>query len=256
MAKLRERVKVWARVALGALVQFEDKRVPLERRLALDWRKRRAEYRRMLEETADIGEAASGLARALAEARVLAIQAERDLDTRLQAAAAAERRGELQEATRQQQAAAALADSLAQAVRNVQDVERLVDEALQNDERARRMVLDQAVRLAQLAGTDAQLVAVVQTNQMRAATLELQREARGSSSGEDFRGRALAAAEHLSDQLASREEITGGTWSSDRPATAAGAAQLARAKARLGLSAPASGEPPAGSPGGQDAERS
>lgn len=238
MAKLRDRLRVWARVALGNLVEFEEKRIPAERRLALDWRRRREEYRAMLEQAADVGEAASGIARALAEARVVAAQVAHDLDGHMQAEQQAAAGGDAAEAARHRRAAAGLADGLAQAERNVADLEALVNEALQNNERARRMVLEQAVELSQLAGTDAQLVALIQANQMRASTLSLQREVRELSADErgSFLGRALAAAQRMGDQLAAREEITGGTWSADRPATAAGEEQLERAKARLGLS--------------------
>jgi hypothetical protein len=160
----------------GIFVTRAENAVPLEERLKYDRQRKAETLKSQMDRAANIGALANEAVAELAEMRseVAALREEAKEHVRLAQIAAA--RGDTDEEEKQMALAAQRSDELAQAQAELAQLERDVNDALQNKEAAKQMVFDQADQLQRLARNDSRLVRQVQMTQMREQSLALTEE--------------------------------------------------------------------------------
>ena len=160
----------------GIFVTRAENAVPLDERLKYDRQRKAETLKSQMDRAANIGALANEAVAELAEMRseVSALRDEAKEHVRLAQIAAA--RGDADEEEKQMAMAAQRSDELAQAQAELAQLERDVNDALQNKEAAKQMVFDQADQLQRLARNDSRLVRQVQMTQMREQSLALTEE--------------------------------------------------------------------------------
>lgn len=160
----------------GIFVSKAEDRVPLEERLKYDRQKKAGTLKQQMDRAANIGALANEAVVELAEMRseVSALRDEAKEHVRLAQELAA--RGDSDGEEREMALAAQRSDELARAQAELAQLERDVNDALQNKEAAKQMVFDQADQLQHLARNDSRLVRQVQMTQMREQSLALTEE--------------------------------------------------------------------------------
>jgi hypothetical protein len=223
--------------------------VPLERRLAYDRQEKAGKFRKMMDAATDVGEAAVYMVEALAGARIVKANVRDETLGYLQAAKAAQAKGDKAAEEDALAAAAALADDLGEAEAEVAELIAMVDEGLRDKEVAKQLLLRQARELEKLARKDARLVARVRISEMKEQTLEL-KEAMLNLVPEDannMRTRAIEMSKRKKARVDARSEIVDALWQQkkrgeiarDMQTTARGAQILRGLQSEVGY-APAS----------------
>lgn len=206
------------RLFFSIFVEGIEESVPLERRLAYDRQERSAKLRQMMDKATDVGEAAEMMVQGLAETRIIVANIQDQVRAHLQAAKAAQVRGDSATEEDQRASAAALADDLAEAHHEVSELEQMVGEAMRDREESKQMVLRQARELERLSRRDSRLVARVRMTEMKAESLQL-REALLELVPEDadnFRQRALEGVRRREVRAKARSEIVDALWQQKR----------------------------------------
>ena len=160
----------------GIFVSRAEDAVPLEERLKYDRQKKAGTLKQQMDRAANIGALANEAVVEMAEMRseVTALRDEAKEHVHLAQEAAA--RGDSDGEEREMTLAAQRSDELANAQAELAQLERDVNDALQNKEAAKQMVFDQADQLQRLARNDSRLVRQVQMTQMREESLALTEE--------------------------------------------------------------------------------
>jgi len=236
-----KRIGFLIRTILGLLVENIEDTVPLERRLAQDRADKAEMFKQMMNRATDIGAAAEGMVRQLAEQRVVASNLEQEIAHHVRAAKTAAQRGDAQTEKVEMDAATALSNDLAEAQSDLQEMEASVNDALKDKDAARVMVLEQSRQLAQLAQHDSRLIARVRISQMRQQSTALKEAMLNLVPGDqsDIRARAAAQASKLADRTKSRSEIVDALWQQQKgkrvvTTTNAGAEILSRIQKEVG----------------------
>jgi len=234
--------------------------VPIERRLAYDRVKRAENVKRQMAAAEDVGAAAELMVQQLAESRIMAANVRHEAKAHLEAAAAAAKRGDAQTQAQEEARAAQLAEELASAESEVQDLERLMEEALADKKEAIGMVLEQARELEKLSRGDARLVARTRMTEMRRQQLELREQMMELVPGDsgNMRARVQERIQHDEAKYRARRDVVDALWEQKKrgtvsraATTAAGAAMLEQLKQEVGY-APAA-EAPAPAPSEEEA---
>ena len=246
---LFKRIADFFRMLMGIFVDRAEDSVPLERRLAYDRVKRAENLKKQMGAAEDVGAAAEMMVQQLAEARIVAANLRHEAKQHLQAAAAAAGKGDATPAEAEEARATSLAEELAQAEAEVGDLERVVEDALQDKKEAIHMILDQAKELEKLSRHDTRLVARARMTGMRRQQLELREQMMDLVPNDQSNIRARAQERLQTDEARyrSRKDVVDALWDQKRRTTtdrmlttsAAGAAKLEELKAELGFAPPA-----------------
>jgi hypothetical protein len=213
-----KRIRRFFSMILSFFVEGLEDSVPLERRLAYDRQEKAAKFKKMMDAATDIGEAAVYMVEALAEARIQQSNIREQTRGYIEAAKAAQARGDIAAEEDALAAAAALADDLAEAEAEVAELENMVEEGLRDKEEAKSMLLRQARHLEQLARKDTRLVARVRISEMKEESLKL-KEAMSDLVPEDadnMRARAVQMAKKKKARVDARSEIVDALWKQKR----------------------------------------
>ena len=226
------------------LVEGLEDSVPLERRLAYDRQEKAAKFRKMMDAATDVGEAAEYMVQGLAESRIIKANLIEETRGYLQSAKAAQTRGDLASEEDALAAAAALADDLVEAEVEVMELEAIVEEALQDKQDAKHMLLRQARELEKLSRKDARLVARVRISEMKEESLKLKEAMLNLVPGDadNMRARAIEMSKKKKARVNARTEIVNALWQQkkrgqiarDMQTTARGADILRAMQAEVG----------------------
>ena len=255
-----QRIAELVRMFFSFFLEGAEGRVPIERRLAYDRVKRAENVKRQMAAAEDVGAAAELMVQQLAESRIMAANVRHEAKAHLEAAAAAAKRGDAQTQAQEEARAAQLAEELASAESEVQDLERLMEEALADKKEAIGMVLEQARELEKLSRGDARLVARTRMTEMRRQQLELREQMMELVPGDsgNMRARVQERIQHDEAKYRARRDVVDALWEQKKrgtvsraATTAAGAAMLEQLKQEVGY-APAA-EAPAPAPSEEEA---
>lgn len=212
----------------GIFITRAESAVPLDERLKYD-RQRKAEgLKGQMDRAANIGALANEAVAELAEMRseVAGLREEAKEHVRLAQLAAA--RGDADEEEKQLGLAAQRSDELAQAQAELANLERDVNDALQNKEAAKQMVFDQADQLQRLARNDTRLVRQVQMTQMREQSLALTEEMAQvvPEDRDNLREQVRQSTDRRSARYEARKELVDGLLERQQRSTRANRAQV------------------------------
>jgi len=209
-----KRIKRFFKMIASLFVEDLEDSVPLERRLAYDRGERGEGLKKMISGASDVGEIAEILVQDLATARIelanIRAQAMHHIDNAKKAAAAGNTTTENSEYS----LAAALADEMADAELDLQELEQMVEESLKDKQEAKEMVLHQAKELEKLARGDRRLVATARMSKMRTQRAAL-KQAMGElipGDQDDLRTRAKDQVRRANARSKAHAEIVDALW--------------------------------------------
>ncbi len=223
-----QRIRSFFGSIVGIFINRAESAVPLEERLKYDRQRKSQGLKGQMDRAANVGALANEAVAELAEMRgdVAGLREEAKEHVRLAQLAAA--RGDSDEEEKQLGMAGQRSDELAQAQTELAQLERDVNDALQNKEAAKQMVFDQADQLQRLARNDSRLVRQVQMTQMREQSLALTEEMAQviPEDQDNLREQVRQATDRRSARYESRKELVDGLLERQQRATRGSRAQV------------------------------